>query len=703
MDAFFQDLRYGFRMLTKSPGVTTAAVVSLALGIGANTTIFTAVDAVFLTALPVGGADRLAQVYTLEWEFPGLFTGVSFANYEDYRDEATTFDVLASIRPLPLNLIPDDGEPQQIAAQLVTANYFEVLGLQPQVGRYFLPEEDERPVPVAVLSHGIWESRFGSDPGVVGSAVNLGGIPFDVVGVAPPGFKGLDTLGDPDLIWIPMEMRSSVLTGLLARFFDLRRARFSQVIGRLADGVTVDQARAEIFAISTRLEEEYPIDNRARWGDVQLYSPLNRNQRDQFARAGGLMMAVVGLVLLIACANVANLLLARAADREKEIGIRIAMGADRTRLFRQLLTESLILALLGGVVGIGLAMIATRALWGIRPPTLGAGSLTLELDSGVLLFTLGISVVTGVLFGLVPALQASNPDLKSTLQEGGRRGSSGSNKALLRGGLVVAEVALAVVALVGAGLFIRSLDNAQATDPGFETERLALVQLNIGNAGYSEAEGRQFWDELLQRLGAVPGVEKASLQSGRLLGGGIPHTTFPEGVDIAEGRGIHVNDIVVHPDYFETVGIDLIQGRLLTDLDRSGSALVAVINDATRRLFWPDENPIGRRFRRSAEDPAWVYEVVGMVDDATIDLAEGPEPVIYTPLDQFPQPPAHRARCWTRFARWSGPWTRTFRSSSWSRSRTRWSRPSGLPAPGPPCSASSVSWPWPWPSSGSTE
>lgn len=528
-----QDLRFGFRMLVNQPMVSVVAVLSLALGIGANTTIFTVVNAVFLTPMPLEHPERLARIHTVEWEFPDRLTGVSYLNYEDYRDNNTTFSALAAFSQTSTNLVLAGGEPQQISAQLVTANFFDVLGVAPLLGRAFIADEDNRPTPVVVLSHGIWTRRFGADPQIVGRQVSVAKRPFTVIGVGPPGFKGIDAIAEADLVWMPLAMREFVMTGTLGQYFELRRARFSQVIGRLENGVTVEQADAEIHTIGKRIQEEYPADNGGREGTVRLYSPINENQRDQYTRAATLMMAVVGVVLLIACANVANLLLAKAADREKEIALRIVLGAKRGRLVRQLLTESLLVSLLAGGVGVMVAFWARDLLWAYRPPSLGEHAIDLGLDVRVLGFTTGISLLTGLVFGVIPALQASNPNLRQSLREGGRRSVSRSNKVVLRSALVIAELALALVALVGAGLFIRSVRAAQSVDPGFESERLLLTRLNVGNAGYSRAEGAGFYRELLERVAAVPGVEAASYSSGRILGGSIMHTTYAEGIEIA--------------------------------------------------------------------------------------------------------------------------------------------------------------------------
>lgn len=637
MENFVQDVRYGVRMLLRRPLFTAVAALSLALGIGANTTIFTILNALLSATVPVEAPHRLVNVHTVDWENPGALTGVSLPNYEDYRDRNKVFEGLVAMVGASVNMIVDDGEPQAVSAQVVTGNYFDVLGVPAALGRTFRPEEDQVPTPVVVLSHGLWENRFGADPAIVGGQVNIAGMPFDVIGVAAADFKGLRALAGENLLWIPMEMRDLVLSGNTGMYIDERRGRFTQVIGRLKDGRNIAEARAEVKAIGASLQEEYPTDNIGREGDVSMYSPISPNQQEQYTRIGSLTMLVVAVVLLIACANVANLLLARAADREKEVAIRVALGAERGRLVRQLLTESILLALLGAALGVLIAYWGRDVLWAYRPPNLGAAVVELGFDLRVFAFTLAVAVITGVLFGLAPALQASKPDLKTTLQEGGRRSSSGGNRAYLRSGLVVAEVALALATLIGAGLFLRSMHNAQAIDPGFEREHLVLGRLNLQSAGYSDGRGKQFYVELLERVQAMPGVDDAALQSGRLLGGGMPHTTMPEStnLNLPEGRGIHVNDVKVTPSYFATTGIALVKGRLFDDFDREDTHKVAVVNEATVRLFWSDREPVGQRFRRTVED--WNYEVIGVVEDALINLSRPPQPIIYTSINQFYQ------------------------------------------------------------------
>ena len=537
MDTFVQDFRYGARMLLKRPGLTAIAVISLALGIGANTTIFTMIRAVFLSPIPVHEQDRLVEIFTQDARGTSFqFAPISYPNVRDYRDQNTVLSGMAAYAGfggVAMRVDGDEAEPQNVPTTLVSGNYFPVLGVEAAAGKLIAHpvSEDDRPGAraEAVLSHSLWENRFAADPGVVNSTIILNNFPYTVVGVAAENFKGTQSVGNPEQIWVHFSMREQVLPPQFVEFMEDRRALIAAAIGRLADGVTLQQAQAEFDTIATRLEQEYPEPNEGRTAQIVAYSPVNPNQRGQFSGAGALLMGVVGLVLLIACVNVANLLLARAVEREKEIAVRVALGAKRFRLVRQLLTESVLLALAGGLVGLLVAVWSREILWSFRPPFLPDNSVDLAIDPLVLGFTVGVSLLTGVVFGLVPSLQASNPNLKVTLQEGGRRGTSGTTKLWLRSGLVVAEVALAVVTLVGAGLFVRSMQNAQQIDPGFETEQLALMFLNLDNVGYDAGQQQTFFRELIDRAEALPSVESAALSQNFPFGGGFLRSVFPGG------------------------------------------------------------------------------------------------------------------------------------------------------------------------------
>src|SRR5580698_9290612 len=541
-----QDLQSGVRMLKKSPGFTFVAILSLALGIGANTAIFTIINAVFLHPLPVQEPARLAEMFTRDTKTVNAntafqLTATSLPNYEDYRDQNTVFTGLAAVTfPLPLNW-GGQAEPQQLQAVMVSPNFFDVLGVKAYRGRFLYPDEGKKigADPVVVLSYALWARRFGSDPGVVGQTISLNATSYTIIGVAPPNFKGIVSLAPPDILWIPLSMRDYVLTGQLKELENHRRMRWISIVGRLKPHVTVDQARPAMKTIASALEKEYPRDNPGR--TCELY-PLNQsalgiNQRAQFSLAGGVLMGVVGLVLLIACVNLANLLLAQAAKREKELTLRAALGAGRFRLVRQLLTESALLSLAGGLAGLLIAFWGRKLLWSFRPPFLEDGSIDLSFDSRVLLFTLAISLVTGFVFGILPALKASNTDLNEVLKAGGRGGTMGWAHNRMRSLLVVSEIALALVALIGAGLFLRSMQRAQEINPGFESKNLFQYNFDLGALRYTPDHGQQFFRDALSRAKSVPGVADATVSSNGMIGGGFAGTIFREGEQDPNNRG----------------------------------------------------------------------------------------------------------------------------------------------------------------------
>src|SRR5882724_6739107 len=640
---FQQDLRGGLRMLKKSPGFTVVAVLSLALGIGANTAIFTIINAVFLHPLPVEEPARLAEMFTrdtltIDANVNFQLTGTSLPNYEDYRDQNTVFSGLALVTfPIPLNW-GGQAEPQQLNASLVSGNFFDVLGVKPYRGRTFIADGDKKVGgnPEVVLSYSLWARRFGSDDKFLGQTITLNGTPYAVVGVAPPGFKGIVSLGRPDVLWIPITMRDYVLTRQLKDWENNRRFRWTSIVGRLKPQVPITEARAAMKTVAARLEKEYPRDNKGR--TVELY-PLNEsalgiNQRRQFTLAGGVLMSVVGLVLLIACVNLANLLLAQAAKREKELSIRVAMGAGRLRLVRQLLTESTVLSLLGGLAGLLVAYWGRNVLWSFRPPFLLDGSIDLSFDARVVGFTLVISLLTGLVFGIIPALKASGTDVNEVLKTGGRGGTLGWTHNRLRGLLVISEIALALVALVGSGLFLRSMQNAQQYNPGFESQNLFQMNFDLGALRYDADHGQQFFRDLIQRAKNVPGVAGASVSANGVFGGGIAGTIFREGEQTdPNNRGTLVNFDDVMPGHFATARIPLLGGRDFTDFDRENTAPVVVINEAMAEMVWPGQDPLGKRFA-IVQEPN-LLQVVGVVGTTVIgQIGEDPQPVAYFPMRQ---------------------------------------------------------------------
>src|SRR6266436_3783057 len=640
---FQQDLRGGLRMLKKSPGFTFVAVLSLALGIGANTAIFTIINAVFLHPLPVEEPFRLAELFTrdtITFNANANFqlTGTSLPNYEDYRDQNNVFSGLATVTfPISLNW-GGQAEPQQLNASLVSGNFFDVLGVKPYRGRTFIPDGDKRigGDPEVVLSHSLWARRFGSDEKFIGQTILLNGTPYTVVGIAPPGFKGIVSLGRPDLLWIPITMRDYVLTGQLKSLENHRRFRWLSIVGRLKPQVGIAEARAAMKTIAAGLEKEYPRDNKGR--TVELF-PLNEsalgiNQRKQFSLAGGVLMSVVGLVLLIACVNLANLLLAQASKREKELSIRAAMGAGRARLVRQLLTESTVLSLMGGLAGLLVAYWGRNLLWSFRPPFLLDGSIDLSFDARVLGFTLLISMFTGLIFGIIPAIKASGTDINEVLKTGGRGGALGWTHNRLRGLLVISEIALALVALVGSGLFLRSMQNAQKFNPGFESQNLLQMNFDLGALRYDADHGQQFFRDAIERAKTVPGVVSASVSSNGVFGGGLAGTIFREGEQTdPNNRGTLVGFDDVTPGHFATMRIPLISGRDFTDFDREKTTRVAVINEAMAKAIWPDQDAIGKRFA-IVSDPV-LLQVIGVVGTTVVgQIGEDPQPVAYLPMRQ---------------------------------------------------------------------
>ena len=638
-----QDLRSGFRLLKKSPGFTVVAVLSLALGIGANTAIFTIINAVFLHPLPVENPSELAQMYTRDTLTRDSnanlqLTPTSLPNYEDYRDQNTVFSgVAADTFAIPLNW-GGQAEPQQLQAVLVSGNFFDVLGVKAYRGRLFSPEEGKKvgADPIVVLSYALWARRFGSDDKILGQTITLNATAYSVVGVAPPNFKGIASLGRPDVLWIPLGMRDYVLTGQLKELENHRRMRWITIVGRLKPGISLDQARASLKTIASGLEAAYPRDNKGR--TCELY-PLNQsalgiNQRKQFSLAGGVLMSVVGVVLLIACVNLANLLLAQAAKREKELSLRAALGAGRFRLVRQLLTESTLLSLVGGVAGLLVAFWGRKLLWSFRPPFLPDGSIDLSFDTRVLLFTIVVSLATGFVFGIIPAIKASNTDINEVLKVGGRGGTLGWAHNRMRSLLVVSEIALALVALVGAGLFLRSMQKAQQINPGFEAHNLFQYNFDLGALRYTPDHGQQFFRDAVERAKSVPGVADAAITSNGMIGGGLLGTVFREGEQTdPNNRGTLVNLNDVTPGFFSAARIPLISGRDFTDFDREKSTPVVIVNQAMANMMWPGQEAIGKHFF-IVVDPN-KYEVIGVAGTKVVaNIGEDPQPEAFFPLRQ---------------------------------------------------------------------
>ena len=602
MENFYRDVRYGLRTLAKSPGFTIVAALILALGIGATTAIFTLVNGIFLKPMPVQDAEGLMSVYTTDEKNPG-FRQVSGENYKDYRDENEVFSDLAAYTQLLYNMGSLD-EPTQVLGELVTANYFDVLGVGPALGRLILPEEDQTPGthPVAVLSHRAWENRFGSDPGVIGQEITVNGTPLTIIGVAEEGFDGL-TLAISQEVWVPYMMFAQVhpTPDLVAD----RRAILFNVVGKLKPGVTREQAESNMQAIGTALAEQYPTPNESRNVTLDPLSRLGPAFRSTLALAAGLLIAISGLVLAIASANIANLLLVRAATRRREIAVRLSLGAGRIRLIRQLLTESFVLAAIGGIGGLVLALWTRDLLWSLVPATPPV-QLTLDasLDGRVIGFAALVSLAGGLFFGLVPAIQCSRPDLSTELKSGQQKEGS-IRRFSPRNILVIAQVSLSLVALISAGLLMRSFQNTLDIDPGFRTEDVLTVSFNLNDNRYlEEAMGQDLVRRLREEVTSVPGVLNADVGSAMpIFFPGMGRTVFIEGRDAGEAEdGILVSTSTVGPKYLEAMGIELLRGRDFSRVEEKETSSdigpdYAIINETMAERFWPGEDALGRHFR----------------------------------------------------------------------------------------------------------
>jgi putative ABC transport system permease protein len=635
LEQFIQDLRYGLRMLRRGPGFTAVAVLTLALGIGANTAIFSVVNELLLRPLPFRDAERLVMLWEVSPEGRHQNT-TSRANFMGWREQSTAFEGMAAFSDQRVSLT-GDGDPEEVSAQLATPELFHVLGVEPIIGRG-MTEEDARPgtPKVAVLGYGLWQRRFGGDPRVVGRAITLNGSPYTVVGVLPASFqwhiKKRSGTVKPAEIWTVLAMPAG--EGAASR------GRFLSVVARLKPGASLEQAGMEMKTIEARLEQDAPEYNKGYGAEViQLREQLVGNVRPALL----ILLGAVGFVLLIACANVANLLLSRAAAREKEIALRTALGARRLRIVRQMLTESLLLAVLGSVLGLVVAWWGIGALAAISPRDLvnlqGVG-----INFTVLAWTLAVSLVTGIIFGIAPALEATRLNLNDALKEGGKgAGGQGSRSRRLRGALVIAEVALALVLLVSAGLLVKSFMRLQKIDTGFETENVLTMVVRLPGGKYRE--GQQivtFFREATERIGALPGVRSAGMVNFLPLYGGLGSSTgfAVEGRPAPPpGEGPSTNVRVSDAGYFSAMGIPLLRGRNFTDLEGSKVRNVVLINEAMARQHFPGEDPLGKRITvKMAEDPE-PTEVIGVVGDVRYDsLTDEAEPTVYFPLPGLTYP-----------------------------------------------------------------
>ncbi len=640
MESILRDLIYAVRGLAKNRGFAVAAISLLALGIGANSSIFTAVNAFVLRPLPIREPERMVEIYTSNMEGNPQATS-SFLDYQEIRKQTHLFEGVTAYS-LAITTLTVGGQPQVMLGELVSGNYFDVLGVKTTLGRPFLPREDATPgaFPVAVIGQGLWQRQFGSDPGVIGKTVTIGGIGFTIVGVAPPQFKGMIPGLSTDL-WLPTMMLPQIRTEQ-PEDLDRRMNRGFFIKARLRDGVDIEQARAGLKVLEQRLEKEYPETNKGFHFSALPTSQVHFHPRvDRVLGAvSALLLVVVGLVLVVACTNVANLLLARASARQREMAVRLAIGASRGQIVRQLLVESTLLGLLGGGAGLLLALWLTRMLASFRPPLPIPLSIDLSIDLRVLLYTFGLALATGILFGLAPALRASKPDLLVALKSDDIAIGSGRRRFELRRILVVSQIALSLALLIGAGLFLRSLVRAQSLNPGFTVDRASVAWLNVGVQGYREEKGRAFYLQLLERAKGLPGVQVAALTDRLPLDLAAQSTgIYRDDQPItAETEAIAIDFARTSPGYFSALGIPFQSGRDFTMADGERAPLVAIVSQAAAQKLWPGEDVIGKRFRRS--DPsAPPIEIVGVVKDTKVrSLGEPLRPYLYLPFLQAYEP-----------------------------------------------------------------
>lgn len=651
METLFKDLQFGARSLLKRPGFTTIAVLTLALGIGANTAIFSVVNATLMRPLPVVDPDRLVFVFNGR---PGSV--FSYPDYAAMRDQNNVFDGLVAWGGITASLNSND-QTDLVNGAIVSGNFFDVIGVRAQLGRVITADDDKTPGahPVAVISHGLWQRRFAADPNVVGRQLFLNGNTFTVIGVLPGDFDGLQ-LGPMRDLYVPLMMQATMrppragYSGEMnPDLLQVRGNRWLFSVGRLKPGVTPEQAEASLVLIAKQLAEAYPTTNRNRTASVSpLADSSDPASRQQLSFVASLLMGVVGIVLLIACANVANLLLARSSARTKEIAVRLAIGATRWRIVRQLLTEGILLATLGGTAGLLLAWWTTRSLSATPPP---AGSLPLtpqfSIDLRVLLFTLVLSVLAGIVFGLAPALRASKPALIPALKDDAAAFFERTKLFSLRNLLVVTQVALSVVLLIAAGLCLRSLNQAQKIDPGFDAKKIVNLPLNINLLRYTRTQGREFYKQVIERVEAIPGVESASVaRIAAVSGNSSVRSLLIEGRDgsdnqfrsdnagAASGDPDSVSANVVGPRYFQTMGIGLMQGRDFNAQDNEDHPLVVIVNEAFVRQHFPSSDVLGKRLSLAGPQGPW-REIVGVVRTSKyFSLGEAPTPVTYLPLQQ---------------------------------------------------------------------
>ncbi|HSB12434.1 MAG TPA: ABC transporter permease [Blastocatellia bacterium] len=622
-----QDLRFAIRLLLKNPGFSAVAILALALGIGANTAIFSVVDAVLFRPLPFAHPDRLVAVWERDLKKGGDHESVMAGNYLDWRNRSQVFEQMAAHAGGSVNLT-GMAEPERIRAARVSAGLFQLLGVQPEAGRLFLNDEDQPGHPrVVVISNHLWKGRFGGDPEVVGRSITLNNQDYEVVGVMPAEFQL--PLNEDSEVWTPLVFTPEELT--------LRNSHYLKVVGRLKPGASMDQASSEMATIASQLEREYPKSNE---GTGAAIFPLHSEIVGDLRKPLLIFLGAVAFILLIACANVANLMLSRAAARQREIAVRVALGASRWRLVRQMLIESVVLGLAGGAAGLLLALWGIEFLSAVAQQTSVPRARSIGLDGRVLLFTFAASILTGLIFGSAPALQASKPDLNDALKEGGR--SSGSlRRSRTRNLLVVSEMALAFVLLVGAGLLINSFFRLRAVDPGLKPENVLTMNISLPRQKYSQPEQViAFHRQLLEQVEAVPSIDFSGTVTALPYGGST--TAFGYTIDspVSGDQTVSIVSQQASPHFFRALGIPTVAGREFNERDIDGALPVVIVSDSLAKRYWPDQDPLGRRIKWGNKEfgSPWMT-VVGVVGDVGLrGLDTPPRPTLYVPHLQFGEP-----------------------------------------------------------------
>ena len=634
MDQLLQDIRYGIRMLVKSPSVSIVATIALALGIGANTAIFSVVNAVLLRPLPFPDSDSLMAVYESDLTRGQLRGSYSYANYFDLRDQNQTFEQIACYHSSDF-IMTGSSEPARVQGSVVSANLFSLLGATPILGRTFLTDEDKPSDNgrVVILSQDFFQRHFNSDPSLINQTITLDAKKYTVVGVMPRSFQ-FPIQNDPVELWTTTAVDATGESPMTAQ----RGAHFLNLIGRLKKGVNQKEAQSDVNTIATRLEQQYPDTNTHK--GIMIESALNAIVGD-VRPALLILLGAVACVLLIACANVANLLLARATSRHKEMAIRSALGANRLRVIRQLLTESILLSIVGGAVGLLLAVWWSDLLIALGKEDIPR-AVQIGLDWRVLAFTAGISLLTGLVFGLVPALHASKTELTESLKEGGRSGSSGARRNLMRSALVVSELAIAVVLLIGAGLLIQSLWRLQGVESGMNPHNVLTFNVSLSDVKYPSEKQSQYFQQLRTKLASLPGVESAS--------GGLPLPLSGDRFSISfeiDGRPVAKKDqpsadvFVTDVDYFRTMGIPVLKGRDFNEFDQHKTAQVIIVTEQFAKQFFPGEDPVGKRIKPGIStfdnEKSTMREIIGVVGDVrSRSLNTPPKPAYYLPETQVP-------------------------------------------------------------------